>query len=240
VARVIWVVGAGSGVGEACCRQLASPDVCLVLSGRNLASLERVAGDLGMPGERLMLVAGDMATDAAAADAAKEINARFGSIDTLINCAGANVVERNLGQLTVTSVSDVLRGNLQVAFLLTLAVLPTMRANRFGTIVHVASWSARHYAPKSGAAYSAAKQGVVALCHSINMEENANGIRACAICPSEINTRFLELRPEPPGKLERQKMIQPADVAELVLFVVRQRPGICVNELVLSYTAPNS
>jgi NADP-dependent 3-hydroxy acid dehydrogenase YdfG len=232
--RVIWVVGAGSGVGEACAQTFAAMGVRLALTGRRLDALERVAAGLDLPAERLLLLPGDMAAETAVTGAALAVMKRFGAVDALVNCAGANIVARDLCRLSPASVREVLDGNLQSAFLLTIAVLPMMRAKTSGTIVHVSSWSAHHYSPRSGAAYTAAKQGVVALCHAINMEESANGIRACAICPSEINTEFLELRPEPPKLHERQAMLQPADLADIVLFVLQRRCGVCINELVVT------
>lgn len=231
---VVWIGGAGSGVGKACAKLLAERQVRLAISGRNSGSLESIAADFALPAERVLVLPGNLADSNVAEDIAGQIIHRFGRIDALINCVGANIVERELQRLSSASVDAVLGGNLNAAFHTTLACLPSMRMRRSGTIVHVSSWAARHYSAKSGVAYTAAKQGVVALCHSINMEENDNGIRACAICPGAINTPFLDLRPVPPSPAERQAMLQPADVAEAAMFVLDSRKGLCINEIVIS------
>lgn len=231
---VVWIAGAGSGVGRACAKLLAARQVRLAVSGRNPRSLESIAADFDIPAERMLVVPGDLADRDVMEGIAGKIIDRFGRIDTLINCVGANIVDRELQQLSSIDVDAVLAGNLNAAFHVTLACLPSMRTQRSGTIIHVSSWAGRHFSAKSGAAYTAAKQGVVVLCHSINVEENDNGIRACAICPKDINTAFLNRRPVPPTPAERQAMLQPADVAEAAMFVFDSRKGLCINEVVIS------
>ena len=56
---------------------------------------------------------------------------------------------------------------------------------------------------------SAAKHGVVAMSYSINMEEFQNGIRSTVLCPAEVATPILNLRPKPVSAEERARMIQP-------------------------------
>jgi NADP-dependent 3-hydroxy acid dehydrogenase YdfG len=87
-----------------------------------------------------------------------------------------------------------------------------------------------------GSTYAAAKHGVVAMSYSINMEEFQNGIRSTVLCPAEVATPILELRPKPVSAQERARMIQPEDMANLIVYVARQPATICVNEVVISPT----
>jgi NADP-dependent 3-hydroxy acid dehydrogenase YdfG len=76
----------------------------------------------------------------------------------------------------------------------------------------------------------------VALTHSLNEEEVENGIRACAICPGEVETPILEQRVEKVSAERRATMLQPDDVAAAALFVARLPPRACVPELVIKPT----
>jgi NADP-dependent 3-hydroxy acid dehydrogenase YdfG len=60
---------------------------------------------------------------------------------------------------------------------------------------------------------------VNAFTESVNLAERRHGIRACAVCPGEVATPFLEQRPQPPTAEARASMLQPEDLAAAVLFV---------------------
>ena len=117
------------------------------------------------------------------------------------------------------------------------AVLPGMRAQKDGVVITVSSIAGLRASKLAGAAYSASKHGAVALTHSINEEEVANGIRACAICPGEVETPILEKRPEPVSAERRAKMLQSEDLAQATLFVASLPPRACVPVLVIKPTA---
>ena len=80
------------------------------------------------------------------------------------------------------------------------AVLPIMREQGDGQLIHTASWAGRFIGPTSGPIYTAAKHGVVAMSHTINLEECENGIRSTVISPGEVATPLMAKRnpPEPP------------------------------------------
>jgi NADP-dependent 3-hydroxy acid dehydrogenase YdfG len=118
-------------------------------------------------------------------------------------------------------------------FYCTLVVLPAMRAQRDGRIVHIASQAGVSLTPITGPSYSASKHGVVAMSASLNAEEGINGIRSICISPGEVETAILNTRPVPPSAAERVLMLQPEDVADVVLFCVTLPPRACVTELIL-------
>ena len=72
-----------------------------------------------------------------------------------------------------------------------------MRAQGGGLMIHTASMAGRNIGPMSGPGYIAAKHGVVAMSHSINMEECRNGIRSCALLPGEVEHADPEEAAEP-------------------------------------------
>src|SRR5947207_5584517 len=123
--------------------------------------------------------------------------------------------------------------NLNGAFYCVQAFLPHMRARRAGTIINIVSDAGKQASPKSGPAYVMSKFGLAGLTQSINAEERANGIRACAIFPGDIDTPLLDKRPQPPNAEARRKMLQSEDIAECVWLAVSLPPHTVVRELII-------
>jgi NADP-dependent 3-hydroxy acid dehydrogenase YdfG len=94
----------------------------------------------------------------------------------------------------------------------------------------------RFVSPLSGASYTAVKHGVVAMSHSINMEECANGIRSTALCPGEVATEILDKRPVPVSAEDRARMLQAQDCADLILYLAGLPPHVCINEVLITPT----
>jgi NADP-dependent 3-hydroxy acid dehydrogenase YdfG len=82
----------------------------------------------------------------------------------------------------------------------------------------------------------AAKHGVVAMSYTINMEEFMHGIRSTVLCPNEVATPILDRRPVPVPQADRDRMIQPQHMADLIVYVAKLPPSICMNEVVISPT----
>ncbi len=233
--KVVLITGAGSGVGRATALRLAREGAALVLTGRRPEPLAETAGLIGSASEVLVYPA-DVANAAdvdALADAARQ---RFGGVDVLINAAGLNVAPRTLATVSVASYQEVIGANLNGAFYCAHAVLPSMKERGGGTIVNVASDAGLHAPAKSGVSYTASKFGMVGLTQAINAEERANGIRACVICPGDINTPLLDKRPVPPPQEARVAMLQAEDVAECVALAVLLPARALVEQLIVRPT----
>jgi NADP-dependent 3-hydroxy acid dehydrogenase YdfG len=233
--KVAWVTGAGSGIGEAATLALANAGATVVLSGRRKEALETVVRRIETKGHAHVEV-GDV-TDAKRVNAiAETIRKNFGRLDILVNNAGTNLRERRWAELTPERIDTILEGNLSSAFYVAAAVLPMMRAQQDGVLIHTASWAGRFVSPLSGPGYTAAKHAMVAASHSINMEECKNGIRSCVICPGEVATPILDNRPVPVSAEERARMLQSEDLADLILFVATRPKHVCLNEVLVSPT----
>src|SRR5262249_2577408 len=114
--------------------------------------------------------------------------------------------------------------------------LPLMRKNKGGLIIHTASMAGRFVGGFPGPLYAAAKHGVVAMSHSINMQECVNGIRSCVFLPGEGATPPLDQRPNPVGAEVRARMVQPEDCADLIRYICLLPARLCMNEVMLSPT----
>lgn len=217
--QVAIVTGGGSGIGGATAAALAREGAKVAVVGRRAGPLEHLARALAEEGHTARAVAADVADPDAVERLVSDVTARWGRVDVLVNSAGVNVPRRDLASVSVADWDAVLRINLTGTFLVTHAVLPLMREQGSGTVVNVSSIAGYRPMALTGPAYNAAKAGVNAFTESINLAERRHGIRACAVCPGEVATPILELRPQPPSAEARASMLQPEDLAETILFV---------------------
>lgn len=231
--KVAWVTGAGSGIGEAAAMALAAEGATVVLTGRTRAKLDAVAARIGAAAH---VEAADMADAAAVTRVAEAIRARFGRCDILVNNAGLNIQERAWAKLSPAGVKELVDGNVMSAFHAAIAVLPMMRERGDGVMIHTASMAGRNVSPMGGPGYTAAKHAVVAMSHSINIEECANGIRSTAMCPGEVRTPILDKRPNKLSEGELREMVQPEDCGELVVFLATRPAHVCINEVWITPT----
>jgi len=234
--KVTWITGAGTGIGLAGAQALARAGATVVMSGRRGDVLEREASAIRNSGGKATVEALDVSDAGAVERVAQSILARHGKVDILVNSAGLNNPQRFWRDQTVDSWDQVIRINLDGTFYCTKAVIPSMRTHKSGVVINISSWAGKYTSAMVGAAYNGSKAAVVSLTETINMEECANGIRACAICPAEVATPILDRRPVPPSAEERAKMLQPADLGEAIRWVAEQPPHVCINELIISPT----
>jgi len=234
--KVAWITGAGSGIGEAAALALSREGAAVALSGRRREPLQAVADRIAKAGGKALVAAADLGVQEAASAIAATIAKEFGRLDILVNNAGANVLERSWAKLTPERVKTVLDANLNSAFYCSVAALAIMRPQKDGLLIHTASWAGRFVGIVPGPAYVAAKHAVVAMSYSINMEEFQHGIRSTVLCPNEVATPILDLRPTPVSAEDRARMIQPEHMADLILYIAKQPASICLNEIVISPT----
>lgn len=234
--KIAWITGAGTGIGLAGAQALAQAGCTVVMSGRRLEVLEQEAAAIRTAGGRVDTVALDVSDAAAVQAVAAGIQARHGRVDILVNSAGLNVPTRFWKNQTTAGWNEVIRVNLDGSYYCIAAVLPGMRERRDGLVINVSSWSGRYDTYLTGPAYNAAKHGVVAMTAHLNQEECVNGIRACALCPAEVNTPIMEKRPVKPSAEDRARMLQPEDLGRTIRFIAEMPPHVCINEVLISPT----
>jgi NADP-dependent 3-hydroxy acid dehydrogenase YdfG len=230
--KVAWVTGAGSGIGEAAALALAREGCAVVLSGRRREPLQAVADRITRAGGNALIAPGDMGDPAVP----EKIAGGIGRLDILVNNAGANITERRWRELTPERIKHMLDANLNSAFYCAAAALAVMRPQKSGLLIHTASMAGRVVGLLSGSTYVAAKHGVVAMSHTINMEEFQNGIRSTVLCPGEVATPILDRRPTPVSAEDRARMLQPEHMADLILYIAKLPASVCVNEVQITPT----
>lgn len=227
------VTGAGSGVGQAIGVRLAREGWRVALVGRRPAALEETRCLAGEAGPAMLVCPCDIQRPAAVEATARTVLAEFGDVEVLVNAAGTNAPRRSLEVLSLADYEAMIATNLHGAYYCVQAFLPRMRARRSGTIINIVSDAGKQASPKAGPAYVMSKFGLAGLTQSINAEERANGVRACAIFPGDIDTPLLDRRPAPPDPAARARMLRPDDVAACALLCLHLPAHVIVEELVV-------
>jgi NADP-dependent 3-hydroxy acid dehydrogenase YdfG len=234
--KVAWITGAGTGIGLAGAQALAQAGAIVVMSGRRKEILVPEAEKIRIKGGLAEIEALDVSDPNAVKQAADAILSRHGRVDIVVNSAGLNTSNRYWKNQTISGWKEVIGINLDGSFYTTHAVLPSMRAKKDGLIINVSSWAGVFHPKLTGAAYNASKHAVTAMTETINMEECANGIRACAVCPAEVATPIMDRRPIPPSAEDRARMLQPKDLGDTIRFIAEMPPHVCINQLIISPT----
>ena len=238
--KTVWMTGAGTGIGKAGALMFAREGANVALLGRRRDKLEEVAAAIADSGGTAAIEPLDVADRAKTRAVAGRLIERFGRVDILVNNAGLNVVNRRLDEITPEDWDHVLAANLTGAFNMVQAALPAMQAQKDGLIINVASTAARRVSGVAGIAYSASKFGMLGMSLSLTQEAWKFGVRACCLCPDDVNTPIMAKRrvKYPPEVLAQ--FIQPEDLAEMMKLIAALPPRTSVPEMVITPTAVRS
>lgn len=234
--RTVWVTGAGSGVGRAVALSAAATGCRVVLTGRRASAIAETAELVGRSGGEAFQLQCDTTEPEALQRAYSTLCASWGAPTDLVLAAGLNHPRRYWRDQSMSDFRAIVATNLTAAAAVVDLVLPALRVAGGGVVVCVSSVSGWQFSPDAGVAYSASKSALASLSAHLNAQENRHGVRACTVCPGDIDTDFLSLRPVVPDGSDRERMLSPADVARTVQFVLDSPPHVCVNELVITPT----
>jgi NADP-dependent 3-hydroxy acid dehydrogenase YdfG len=234
--KVALVTGGGSGIGLAVARAFLEHGASVAITGRQESRLRQAAESL-QAGKNLFFHAADLAQVEQVKGLARRVEEQFGPVDILVNNAGLNVRRRTFRELSPEDWQLLMRSNLDSAYYCIHAVLPKMLERRDGVIINISSIAGKRASPLGGVAYAASKFGMSALGLCLAAEEKDSGIRVCNIYPGEVDTPILEHRPQPLTAEQRQKILQPEDVAAAVLFVATLPPRANIPELIIKPTS---
>jgi len=234
--KIAWVTGAGSGIGEAAALALADEGATVVLTGRTRDKLERVAARIQQQGGEAHVQPANLMDSKQVQKVGEFIRNTLGRLDILVNNAGLNILNRHWDRLTPEGIDELVHGNLSQALYCVTVALPMMRAQQDGVLIHTASIAGRNIGTFPGPIYIAAKHGVVAMSHTINLQECVNGIRSTVFLPGEVATPILDQRPNPVGPEVRAKMVQPEDCGDLIRYVACLPKHVVMSEVWLAPT----
>ncbi len=218
------VTGAGSGIGRAVTLALAKEQHTVVLAGRRLDSLDRVAGEADPDRVRALAVQTDITDpDSVAGLFARAVEA-FGRVDLLVNNAGVGAPGVPLEDITIEQWRTVVDINLTGAFLCTREAFRVMKAQtpRGGRIINNGSISAHVPRPNS-APYTATKHAITGLTRSTSLDGRAYDIACGQIdignAATDLTARMADGVPQPNGTLMAEPRMNVDDVARGVVYM---------------------
>jgi len=217
--KIALVTGGGRGIGKAIALALAAEgcDVAVNYVSRE-ADARETADAIQALGRRALVVHGDVSKSADVTALAAAVEKRLGAVDVLVNNAGSAKFE-SIEQMTEASWNETIQLNLTSVFLLTQAVLPGMRARKWGRIINLTSVAAQAGSVMA-VHYSAAKAGVIAATKSYARLLAKEGVTVNAISPALIGTELVASNPHikpdmiPVGRFGRVE--ECADVAVML------------------------
>lgn len=230
--KSILITGAGSGIGAAVARLLASRGARIAAVDIDLASAEATARAITDAGGEAIALHADVSDEAAVKAMVDDTVARFGRLDAALNNAG---ISGPIGPVTEIDRGDwdkVLAVTLTGVMLGLKYEIPAIKAAGGGAIVNLSSDSGLR-GTKMLAAYSAAKHAVNGLTKSAALEMAGEGIRVNAVCPGAVDTEGpkeslgsgLDLKGARTVPMERNAT--PDEVAEAVAFLLSDAATYC-------------
>jgi 3-oxoacyl-[acyl-carrier protein] reductase len=224
--RVALVTGASSGIGSATALALAAEGAKVGVNYlHNRQGADGVVEAIVRRGGEALAIQADVSRGAEVESMVRTVRERWGQIDILVNNAGDPFGTRMLADMTEDFWDQVMDVNLKSIFLCVKAVWEEMAARKNGCIINISSIAARTGGRVGGAAYAAAKGGMLTYTKTLAKELAPKGVRVNGIAPGLIATPFHERHTSPELF---QKMVEAiplgragtaADIADVVVFL---------------------
>jgi 3-oxoacyl-[acyl-carrier protein] reductase len=225
--KTAMVTGGNSGIGRAIATALAQAGANIVIGARHQKRNLAVADELARKFDvQALPVETDVAREADCERLVQKTVAKFGALHILVNSAGVGGGHL-LAQTTSEEFDRVVKTNLYGTFWCARAAYRRMRMNQGdprGVIVNLSSLAGKSAWSGTGT-YSASKFGVMGLTQALADEGKADDIKVTAICPAMVAT--------PMTGVSGANYLQPEDIAETVLYLLRLSPAAWPTEIVL-------
>lgn len=233
--KTALVTGASRGIGEASARALSAGGARVLLSGRTVSDLERVAAELD--NDPLILEA-DLSLAGAGTALADRVLTETGGVDILVNNAGIPM-RRTPENLTEEDLDLVFSINVRSLLMLTIGLGPAMMERGGGSVINISSIASLR-GPVGRVAYAGTKGAVDAITRALAADWGNDGIRVNAICPGLIATAIWEdNRKNIPGLIEAleegialKRWGDGSDVADVVLFFASNASRYITGEVI--------
>jgi NAD(P)-dependent dehydrogenase (short-subunit alcohol dehydrogenase family) len=218
--KVAVVTGGASGIGAACCRELAKQGATLIVLDRAEEQAQAVAAEVG--GSAIAL---DVGVPEQISSVAHEIRLKYGVADILVNSAGIIQLPLKPRDLPLQLWDDIVRINQRGTYLTCLEFGTQMAMARRGSIVNIASISGMRSMPLH--AYSPAKAAVIAMTENLAAEWGRSQVRVNAVSPGYTLTPVIKAAIDR-GERDQSRlsensalgrMVQPEEIAAVVAFL---------------------
>jgi 3-oxoacyl-[acyl-carrier protein] reductase len=225
--RTIIITGAGRGIGQTMAYAFGALGDRIVVADISDESARNTVDALVKAGIQAIAVTTDVSREASVQALMQQAEQSFGSIDVLVNAAGAyGQAYRATHDTPEDEWDKVLNSNLKGSFLCAKHALPVMMRARQGKIINFASNAARSTSPLLGCSYTAAKAGVLGLTRHLAKEYGPHGITVNTVAPGPVDgERVAGLTGDDPtgGGLVQQiplgRLAKAEDISNVVVFM---------------------
>ena len=222
------ITGASRGIGKTIAIALGREKMRLALLARSTNKLQEVADEIHAVGGEAIAVPCDLMSSKAVEASLKRIFQHFNSLDILISNAGI-FLEKPITEIELKEWDRVLKTNLTATFLLCQGAFLKMKAQRAGRIIAIAS-SASIQGYLHQAAYCASKHGLLGFTRCLSIEARQHNVHVHTICPGAVRTDLI--KDTYMGKRVSQgPLIEPDNIAEIVLFLILQPENVDISEI---------
>jgi len=224
--KVAIVTGASRGIGRAISVALAQEAATVVLAARSIQKLQETADQLTEAGGKAEIVITELTEEESIKNLVRVCNEKFGRLDILVNNAGVT----HSAKLEETATEDWYRCmlvNARAPFILCREALPLLKKAKAGYIINIASVvGVKGYPLQS--AYTSSKHALRGMTISLAEELRGSNIRVHLLCPGGVDTDLVQkVRPD----IKKDELIQPEEIAELVLYLVTHKGNAVIDEL---------
>lgn len=230
--RAVLVTGSTRGIGRAIACELARCGARVGVHGRSPEQVAAVCSELAAC--RPVPCVADFADPTRAGAVVQQFVAATGRIDGLVNCAGGGRAVAFRG-LDLARWRQTFSVNLEAALLATQAAYVTMRQQRSGAIVNIASLAAHGPGRWLGADYAASKAGLVSMTQSLALEAARFCVRVNAISPGMVETDMTAALTEAMRAgvgIPLQRFAKPEEIALVVLFLLGEGSSYMTGQVV--------
>tara|TARA_R110001592_G_scaffold60457_1_gene183827 strand:+ start:2392 stop:3165 length:774 start_codon:yes stop_codon:yes gene_type:complete len=187
--KVAIITGSSKGIGKAIAKGLAENGAQVVISSRNQEACDEVVKEFKNEGLKAVGIACHIANEEQRKSLVERVISAFGRIDILVNNAAINPVFGPIEEVDPAIFDKIMDVNVKAPWSLSNLVLPHFKANNNGSIINIASVEA--LTPGFGLGiYSTSKAAILMLTKNQAKEWGRYGVRANAICPGLIKTKF--------------------------------------------------
>ncbi len=222
--RIAIVTGASGGIGEGIATAFGAEGATVILGGRKVAELDRVASAITSAGGKALPVPGDVRNEADVIKLFEAAKSNFGRLDVLVNNAGITA-HKPIDEMSLDFWNDVIAVNLTAAFIATREAVKMMKAQdpQGGRIITMGSVSQKTPRPDS-LAYTATKHALHGLTHQVTRDGRAYGVVASIIHAGSTLSGFTRqtVGREPkagPGPTPQQYVMAASDVARIAVLM---------------------
>ena len=223
--KVAIITGGGSGIGAATSRLFAKEGAKVAVTDVDEAAAETVAKGLEAEGRQAIAAKVDVTRKEEIDGVVRDVLARWGKIDILVNCAGTGDIGWFIDS-DETMWDRVIAVNLKGTMLFAHAVLPTMIQHKYGKIINIASIAGKMGAGRQ-VAYSASKAGVSGFTKALAREVARYRINVNDICPGPVDTPMFAQMADTEAELQKKyvrgvpqrRMGRPEELAAAALFL---------------------